>query len=243
MRDVWKAFVAVGFVALLAGPAPAQRGDLGVPGVSGRPWQLLANASVQKELKLTDGQKEKARTLIADLRKKRGEAFQNLRGATRAEREKERQKLIEKLDDDAEKQVAKLLDAKQQKRFKQIRVFVAVKQGGLPAAFRIRGMATSLKLTDGQKEKIADLWDDYLTRVRTLSGGPRPPEQKKLAELRKEFNEKYEKVLTDGQKKSLKDLQGPKFDYKPTGLGGRGGGPRQAGLPLRAGASSASMYS
>jgi hypothetical protein len=221
MRDVWRAFAALGLAALLAGPALAQRGDVGVPGVLGRsPWRLLANESVQKELKLTDGQKQKVKTLSADLRKKVQEIRQKLQGVSPGDLTNERQKLLNGMGADTKKRVAEILDGKQQKRFQQIRVFVMVQQGGVVAAAGNPAVARALELNADQAKQLKVLRDDYTKRRSALVSGPRPPEPEKMAELRKEFNEKCDKVLLDDQKKTLKELQGAPFDYKPTGRGG-----------------------
>ena len=69
MRGCFKAVVAFGLVAALAGPVMAQgRGGFGVGG--GGPIGLLGNPGVQKELKLDADQIEKATALATETREK-----------------------------------------------------------------------------------------------------------------------------------------------------------------------------
>ena len=64
MRTLSKTIVALGLVALMAGPALAQQGRGGGRGMGGGGiGMLLSNASVQQELKLDATQIEKAKEL------------------------------------------------------------------------------------------------------------------------------------------------------------------------------------
>jgi hypothetical protein len=81
----------------------------------------------------------------------------------------------------------------------------------------------ALKLNADQGRLLKVLRGNYNKRLSELVSGPRPPKPEKMAELRKEFNEKCDKVLLDDQKKTLKQLQGAPFDYKPAERGGNSG--------------------
>ena len=74
MRTLSKTIVALGLVALMAGPALAQQGRGGGGGRGfgggGGIGMLLSNASVQQELKLDATQIEKAKELSTKLREK-----------------------------------------------------------------------------------------------------------------------------------------------------------------------------
>ena len=87
MRTLSKTIVALGLVALMAGPALAQQGRGGRGGRGfgggGGIGMLLSNASVQQELKLDATQIEKAKELSTKLREKVTAATQGLEGQER----------------------------------------------------------------------------------------------------------------------------------------------------------------
>ena len=84
MRTLSKTIVALGLVALMAGPALAQQGRGGGRGMGGGGiGMLLSNASVQQELKLDATQIEKAKELSTKLREKVTAATQGLEGQER----------------------------------------------------------------------------------------------------------------------------------------------------------------
>src|SRR5271165_7485494 len=88
MRTLSKTIVALGLVALMAGPALAQQGRGGggrggFGGGGGGIGMLLSNASVQQELKLDATQIEKAKDLSTKLREKVTAATQGLEGQER----------------------------------------------------------------------------------------------------------------------------------------------------------------
>ncbi len=71
MRTLSKTIVALGLVALLAGPVMAQQGRGGGRGFGGGGLgMLLSNASVQQELKLDATQIEKAKEVADKAREK-----------------------------------------------------------------------------------------------------------------------------------------------------------------------------
>ena len=76
MRTLCKLTLVLGVAALLAAPALAQRqrGQGGQDGGFGGPAMLLRNEGVQKELKLTDEQKEKVKTFATAQQEKAREA-------------------------------------------------------------------------------------------------------------------------------------------------------------------------
>ena len=87
MRTLSKTIVALGLVALMAGPALAQQGRGGGGGRGfgggGNIGMLLSNASVQQELKLDATQIEKAKEVAEKAREKftaSRESLQSLRG-------------------------------------------------------------------------------------------------------------------------------------------------------------------
>src|SRR5262245_2313115 len=248
MRSFAKWVLVVGMAALLAGPTMAQEqkgrrgqgkggggaGQRGGGFGGGGGFQfLLANASVQEELKVGDDQKTKIQEFST---KEREEMMARFQGGERPTPEQlaENQK---KTNDARAKFAKETLKPDQLKRYNGIRL----QQLGV-MAFKEPEVQTSLKLTGDQKEKMNALAEDY-TKDRNESspmgrrggggggggkgGGGRgfgldPETQQKLAKLSKDFMTKAEKVLTDGQQSEWKELVGKPFEVRFDFGGGRG---------------------
>lgn len=207
--------VAVLFLVIaLAMPAMAQekkKRPMGGFGMMGNPGvMMLLNADVQKDLNLSDAQKEAIKAISDNMAKIFSPDLSM----------EERQELGKKMAAEGEK-IVKDLKEEQKTRLKQIQV----QQVG-PALFANAEMAkrmgltdddvAKIKLSDEQKEKIQELTRKLGEERLELAGGGfgRPDEatRKKIAALTKEFREKQMEVLTDDQKKAYKDLTGKPFE-------------------------------
>jgi Spy/CpxP family protein refolding chaperone len=192
-------------VAMTAGSALAQerqrqRPGGGFGGFGGGTLFLLGQKSVQEELKLSDEQIKKVQELAQAQRSNRGD-FQGLG------REEIQKKLAERAKAQNEA-LAKILDAKQLKRAKQIALQQQTRFG-LGFALNNEEVAKSLNITDEQKEKIRQIQG----KVREEMQGVGFDEQgrKKREEVMKAANERMESVLTAEQKTKLKEMQGEPF--------------------------------
>ncbi len=175
---------------------------------------LLRSEVVQKDLNLTDEQKES----ITKLQEKARDAFQGLQGAS----PEERRTKMQELQKEQQEQVTKILDDKQRARFKEITL-----QGAGPLALANKEVAESLKLTDDQTNKIKGLMEDFQKDVgeamqSAAGGGDRAAARDKITQLRKDTNEKILGVLKDDQKSSFEKMQGKKIDLPAGGLFGAG---------------------
>jgi len=223
MRTLSKTIVALGLVALMAGPALAQqgRGGGGRGGFGGGGLgMLLGNASVQQELKLDAAQIEKSKELNTKLREKVTAATQGLEGQERFTKMREMSK---ELNTEANTAAKDFLKPEQLKRLHQIQHQVQGAQ-----AFADEHVQTRLKLTDAQKSDIASIVEASNTEMRSLGQGfQSDPEgtRAKLAEHRKETLSKIDSKLTDEQKTTYKEMLGApfeiKFEPRPGGGGGR----------------------
>jgi len=223
MRTLSKTIVALGLVALMAGPALAQqgrggggRGGFGGGGIG----MLLSNASVQQELKLEPAQIEKAKALSAKLREKVTSATQGLEGQERFAKIREMSK---ELNTEANTGAKEFLKPEQLHRLHQINHQVQGAQ-----AFTDEHVQTHLKLTDAQKSDIASIVQASATEMREIGQGfQSDPEgtRTKMTEHRKATLAKIEAKLTDEQKTTYKELLGApfeiKFDRPPGGGAGR----------------------
>jgi Spy/CpxP family protein refolding chaperone len=216
-----KLALVLGVVALLASPALAQRGRGGFGGFGG-PGFLLRVEKVQKDLGLEKDQVTKAEEALTKVREDHREDMQKLfdQNTSQEDRDAIRKKLAEAND----KALKEVLSEKQMKRLKQIEH----QQQGVDM-FNDEHVQKALKLTDEQKTKIKEINDDLRKEMREMfSGGGKPgPETfTKIQGLRKDALASATKVLTDDQKKQLKELTGEPLELKPEDFprGGKPGG-------------------
>jgi Spy/CpxP family protein refolding chaperone len=203
-----------------AKPAAPTRGQGRGFGASG--LALLQLDPVAKDLNLTDAQKESLKKIGDDARKTMSELRESLKDASREER-------MPKLAA-AQKEIAGkvdgVLDEKQQARLKEIGLQV---RG--PGALMDPTIADTLKLTDEQKQKLADLSKERRDAMRTArqdAGNDRAAAREKITPIVKESNEKMAKVLTPEQTEQFDKMQGKKLDLGDVPFGSLGGPGRRA---------------
>jgi Spy/CpxP family protein refolding chaperone len=219
-----RTLTALLLTAVIALPAMAQRPQRPGGGMGGQRTgvMLLGSEDVQKDLKLTDEQKEKVKTYQT----KAQEAMRELRpaGGGRPDPEK-MQEAMKKMAEEGAKFVKETLTEEQGKRLKQIGYQV----GGL-GVFSSEEVVKELKISDEQKEKIKNIADQLQKDRREVTGGgggggrpmpPTPDQQKKIDALVKESTEKVHDVLTSDQKKTWETMAGKKFEGKIAPPGGR----------------------
>ncbi|MBY0527386.1 MAG: hypothetical protein K2R98_28580 [Gemmataceae bacterium] len=193
MRTFSKVLAVMGAAILLAAPALAQFGPRG---------GLITNASVQKELKLSDDQIEKAKKVGMDVQAKFKDDKLG-KDATPEEREARRKKVSAEM----HKQLGDVLKAEQLKRYKQIEL----QQVGLADT----DAQKELKLTDEQKGKLKTISDDTRMKVREVfKDGKGAEALEKIQKLNKEGKEKQVDVLNADQKKQWKEMTGEPFEIK-----------------------------
>jgi cysteinyl-tRNA synthetase len=187
---------AIGVALLLRAPALAQiRGGGGV---------LLANAGVQKELKLSEDQIEKVKTAVKDVVAKLKDDSPG-KDAT----PEQRAEFGKKMSEATHKAVADILKPEQLKRLKQIEL----QQTG-PAD---PDAQKELKLSDEQKAKIKKIAEDSREEGRDIFKSAKGNFQEaleKMTKLRKQTQEKELAILSDAQKKQWKDLTGEPYEVK-----------------------------
>ena len=207
MRMILKLAAAFGLAACLStSTANAQGpGGRGMGGGLG----LLSNKSVQKELKLTDDQIEKAKTAATEQREKMMEKFQELRDLEPAEQQVKRSALMKEMATDSKKVTDALLKPEQAKRFVQI----SLQTQGV-GAFMDEANQAKLKMTDEQKNKLKGIGEEsgkQMMELREMFQSDRDGAMKKGAEIRKATTEKATAVLTADQKAAWKEMTGEPF--------------------------------
>ncbi len=141
---------------------------------------LLRNEAIQKELKMTDEQKEKLRKGLEAVRGNPAD-FRNLSA-------EERQKRFEEMDKKGTELVKDVLDEKQQKRLEQIELQMAG-----PGALMLPDVAEKLKLDDAQKAKMKEIIEQNTPATRfNFRNATQEERQKYITEMRKRAEkEKY----------------------------------------------------
>jgi len=227
----------IAFVTLLAGalvgmalaqpPAGGRRGRGGQP--SGPPvgapmmfargglmmmLGLLNNPQVQQELKLTEEQRDKVSALSEQLREKFRGLGQELRGLSPEEREKR----IRAVNEEVEKELAKVLKKEQLQRLRQI----ALQVEGMAALARPE-IAKQVGLTEGQQQQIREILREANEKRRALfQQGPPADRQamfREMQKIRQWVDEQISKLLTEQQKKKWQELIGEplKLEFRPFG--------------------------
>jgi Spy/CpxP family protein refolding chaperone len=218
MRILGRAFLSVVFVGLVVSLVVAQPRPGGGRGFGGR--NLLVNESVQKELKLSDEQIAQIKKITDEVGEKYKDDLTKLRkGGDGKEAFKKMAEIGKKMSEDTHKQLesAKILKPDQAKRFHQIEIQAKGSQ-----AFNESDVATALKLTDDQKEKVKTIQEDARKEMgEGFKGGKGGFDKEKIAEaakkfaaVRKETMERCLAVLTADQKKTWQELTGAPFEVK-----------------------------
>jgi Spy/CpxP family protein refolding chaperone len=228
MRTFGKMVLACGLVALLVAPAQAQRpgGGFGGGGFGGGGAFLLANKSVQKELKADEAQAGKLDTLAQNQMEKAREQFQKLQDLSPEERREKMQELNRTAGADLRRELEEILKPEQVKRFQQIQF----QQMGVLGAASMPRVQETLNLTDEQRTKLRTIQEEQQQSMREIfqsAGDDRAAAMTKMADLRKKTNDKAMAVLTDSQKASWKDLTGEPFEVRFEPGQGPGGGFRR----------------
>ena len=189
----------VALVVMLTQRAASAQGFFGA--LRGNPLMLLAQESVQKEIKLTDEQKTKVDALRTQSREKMQEIFQGDEG--------ERPKKMQELNEENRKAVAAILSPEQGKRLREI----TYQQRGA-TAFADPEVVKALNLTEEQQGKVKTINEETQAAMRELfTPGQAPDEgtRNKMNDLRKSSGEKLVALLTPEQKTKWTELQGEAF--------------------------------
>jgi len=208
MRTMLTAFLGLSLVALLSGPASAQGGrGFGRGGVA----NLLANESVQKELKLDDKQLEKAKELAEKTREEMREKFQGLQDLSQEERMAKFQEINREMTASVLKAAGEFLKPEQITRLKQISY-----QQRHAQAFSDPEVAKKLNLTDTQKSDLQTILTDSMKEMPSREDfqDDREAAMKKATEVNKQALAKAEAKLNDEQRKTWKNLLGAPFEVK-----------------------------
>lgn len=206
MRGLVKVLLTASLTLGLTGFALGQRQG---PGFNNGPGRLIADPGVQKELKLTNPQLGRIRVALARVMQAHREDLAKLRDASLVER----MQIMRVVGEDSRKAIGGILDAKQMKRFKQI----LWQQGGVRVLLDPE-VQKELKITEDQREKLREVAQGALKQLQELfQGGNAQGAQEGVEKIRKDAQAKAEALLTDEQKKTLKEMKGEPFALQRPG--------------------------
>jgi len=231
MRHFARSILSLVVLALLAGPAAAQRqgergergdrADRGGPGVADRGpalGMLLRNKSVQEELNLSNEQVRKVDAALSEIFQKHRQEFEALRSGNASERVERLSALRRKMDEETREALRGDIQPEQIRRLRQIRL-----QARGADALASPRLQESLDLTADQKSKIHEINEDAHEDAREIfrdAGDDRAAAMRKLQALHKETMDRACAVLTDKQKAQYKEMAGEPFEIKWEGRRG-----------------------
>jgi Spy/CpxP family protein refolding chaperone len=228
-RFVTSSVVCLAFLALCSSPAWAQRGGRG-GGWGGGGFSVYNmvgfSEQLQKELKITDEQKDKLKTIAGEMMSGAAGGRRGGGGGTRPteEERKKRNEEREARQLESRKKIEAVLTPEQAARLKGIQL----QMGGVGAIVEI---AKDLKLNDEQVAQLKTIKEETEKKQREMGRGQRDASdaeraenRKKVQQLSKDASEEGLAVLTAEQKAELEKLKGAKFelDWSQMGFGGRG---------------------
>jgi len=209
MRQFGRLSVAILAVFVMSTTADAQSPGRGFGfGFSGS-LGLIRNNGVQKELKLSDEQAEKATKIAEELGRKMQE---KLRDLSQDERREKFASVSREINDEAKTALKGVLSTEQSTRLDQI----TLQQRGIEA-FADSQVQEKVKLTEEQKDKLKEIGASARSQMQELRSGFRDDFEgtmQKFTTLRKESIEKAIALLNDDQKKTWKELTGEPFEVK-----------------------------
>ena len=210
------AAVALVLVAMAVEPVLAQGGGGGGRGMGRQraysQARLATLPEVVTELKLTDEQKTKISAIADQLQSDIRSSFGGGGGPPDMDK-------MEQMNQEATTKVDALLDAGQQKRLGEIAVQVNGASSLNDAAIR-----KQLNFTDEQTKKYEEARDANRAAMSELMGMSREERQGKMADMRKEADDRLLGVLTDQQKTEFEAMKGTPLTIDLSALRQRGGG-------------------
>lgn len=195
----------IGAFVLAAAPVQAQ----GFRGGSGARYLLLANKSVQRELKLSDAQADRVTRIVEEVGTRTRQKLEDIPGDERRAKAPE---ILRAAGKDVRTAAKRVLRPEQLDRFDQI-----VRQSQGVQAFLDPTVQERLRLTDEQKSSVRALADSVRTEMAELRPGlidDRDGTVRKMAAVRTSAVEKGVGLLTDGQKSTWRELLGAPFEIR-----------------------------
>jgi hypothetical protein len=210
--------LALALVVVTASSAEAQLRGLRFP-ASLQNVFLLRGEEVQKELGVNDEQKALLSDLAMQLQQDAFEIFSGLQDLTPDEQKeamKDVMKMIGEKGKEAQAKVEGILDKTQIARLKELSL-----QSRGAQALEDEEVIAALKISDDQKEKLADIREQGNEAIQKVfqklreGGGDQGDIRKKITEFRKELSDKALAILTPDQVSAFEKMKGAEFKFPP----------------------------
>jgi len=180
---------------------------------------MLRNEAVRKELGVNDEQQALLDDLASRLQQDAFEIISGLQDLTPKEQKEmmgEVMKMVADKGTEAQNQLDDILDDTQTKRLKELSL-----QARRAMALEDDDVVAALKITDQQKEKLADVREEGSEAMQQAfqklrgGGGDQGAIRKTMMELRNKLSDKALAILTPDQRQQFEKMQGAKFDFPP----------------------------
>ena len=168
---------------------------------------LLANKGVQEELKLTDTQKEKIKSVLEDVN---GKYKDDLKSAFENKDTEKQAKLRKERAADIHKGLDGVLKPEQEKRLHQVEIQAGVQMVG-PGALRAQRVEKALKLSDQQKEQVKAESEALMKEgdeLRKDAGKDKDKRKEVREKMQTKTKEAFEKISADLYSGAEEDLEG-----------------------------------
>ena len=188
--------------------------------------QLLEQASVAKDMDLSDEQKDNLKQLREDVRSEMRDMWRSMREKS----EEERMEDLKSFMSDLKGEVDKILLPHQRKRYKQIALQRSMRggwgrTGGVTALLQNKALMKELGMSE---EELKDLMEKVKKKTEEVN----EEVNRKIANIRKEGQKEVMSVLPKKLQKALEEQLGESFDFnsmQQRGFGRRGTQGRERG--------------
>lgn len=184
---------------------------------------MLRQDAIQTELGVNDEQKKSLGDLAMEMQQKALEIFSGLQDLSPEEQKEQMPEVMKMIEDEGKaigEKVDKILDEKQQGRLRELSL-----QSRGATALEDDEVIKALKITDEQKQKLADIREEGNKAMQEAieglrgGGGDQGQIREKLGKLRKDLSDKALAVLSADQRAQFDKMQGVEFKFPQGGRG------------------------
>lgn len=181
---------------------------------------LLANPDVTRTLGLTQTQFNSLNAVASRLQQQSRSQLGQLGKLAATERDRRRQQINDKHNQQFQKEAAGILSAKQMARYRQLEL-----QARGPGAFDDPEIQKKLALSARQRQQMKALRDRFerqLSELRKLSRNGDTEAGRRVAAYHKQFLVKANDLLDPAQRRTWRELIGEDFNFQPPSSARRG---------------------
>lgn len=204
--------ISIAFFACGASPLPAQVAEAQPVQYVNPTGELLPwvfSPLMQRELEIVDEQQEKLKKLQTEVTNETRDLYKTAQSEDRQEWMRKYNEIAGRLAGETDKRVREILLPHQVRRLRQIVLQTRLSGAGFGSAAGLTSgtVAEELGLTEEQKRDLQKKEKEVAAEVQRKS-------REFYERLREESEEELLSVLTDAQRRKLKDLVGERFDWQ-----------------------------